>query len=1073
LCLKAFFSDCKENNYIIMFKEILKGVFQKKPFIEWLESQEEYNTKEKRSKIKSLYLSLSDEKLESHLDLSDFSDLEELHCSGKKLTSLNLTNCINLKKLNCSENQLSSLDLSQNIKLWWLWIVNNNFPPENPTWLNHLVNLNKLNLSYNNFTGSLEFTKNMSKLDWLNIYKTNLTTGLEYLPLSLKNVECGRNSSVVGEELVLHGHSLLLWQEVHLELMKKVGKEPVILNYEGVVPEKVTTIPKFLKRELEKNITLAENYNPQLNYSDFLLRDSRPFTWENKSKTNSQKQLPLRLYNLKTGLVETTQNRTDILNYFATSYFWGNSQEKSNKLSAGQKKELDKITGGVDYQNSEKLTKLGYKAWQKAVKVSQLLGTDYFWMDQLCINQNSLEDKGQEVPKMRQYYSQSDATLIAVNAKIGKGVNRENKVELIKHILKKIVDSPWFTRSWTFQEGLLSKQTIFMFDDYLVDGRRLVLAWNSLQKKNYYDAELKTVPQILVTPLGWSYGAKENQEVSLTLGEALLAVKHRKKTASVDGIYSILGLLPYGNEVEVKYEPRFCSKCPNQKEIKGCSHEEENKKWHTYTTEELEQALAEVVKQTINQGHGQEIFSLIGPRGNNFWYLPQVQANGSINVESLHEYQLKNMQISLQGIELESEVHRINKIYKKTITSSSTIKTGIGDFTLVETSKIIPQIQVGDNLVVIGDTGTNPYSSDYICLTFLIPSNPNHSSNLVELLYEIEKNNKPIPQKIFADLVNRRIILGQENIDYYQKLVKDENKQAELTNFLEWNKWKVIHPNFTKELVREWKEKGFTYEQVCEWANAFEKNFYLQEVDFYVWLRDKKKLAVKKCEDEYGDDEIKKSKSELRNQLIIDYWYPNNKFMQSQLYGGSDEKYESFNDLIKVGRTLNWTKIEVVLIREIKVNYDENEKSIRSIQFTYQVKSGGDWKLIQGERHGDDFKRNKLVTIKLTQGEYLTKVEGRSGDYVIYSLAFYTTNSVGETKKYGSYGQDEDVGKKFSLSINNSWQASIFRGNPGNYSLLGSFGIQQTPHQITQEDWIQLEQLETELTAQIETSSKQ
>jgi hypothetical protein len=138
------------------------------------------------------------------------------------------------------------------------------------------VNLEKLDLSYNNFTGSLEFTKNMSKLEELDISETNLTTGLEYLSLSLEEISC---DGKIREELNLYNNNLSLRREINLELIKKTGKESVVLNcYEGIKPEKITTTPRFLQKELTKNITPQGNYNLNLNYSDFLLRDSRPFS---------------------------------------------------------------------------------------------------------------------------------------------------------------------------------------------------------------------------------------------------------------------------------------------------------------------------------------------------------------------------------------------------------------------------------------------------------------------------------------------------------------------------------------------------------------------------------------------------------------------------------------------------------------------------------------------------------------------------------------------------------------------------------------------------------------------------
>ncbi|CAI2188701.1 6246_t:CDS:2 [Funneliformis geosporum] len=46
---------------------------------------------------------------------------------------------------------------------------------------------------------------------------------------------------------------------------------------------------------------------------------------------------------------------------------------------------------------------------------------------------------------------------------------------------------------------------------------------------------------------------QENDKVELTLTQALFAIKNRKRTEPLDGIYSILGLLPYGKEVKVSY----------------------------------------------------------------------------------------------------------------------------------------------------------------------------------------------------------------------------------------------------------------------------------------------------------------------------------------------------------------------------------------------------------------------------------------------------------------------------------------------------------------------------------------
>ena len=55
---------------------------------EWLEIQEEYNTKEKRELVKKLYI--SNRRLEGKLDLLDFVNLEGLDCTCNNLTSINI-----------------------------------------------------------------------------------------------------------------------------------------------------------------------------------------------------------------------------------------------------------------------------------------------------------------------------------------------------------------------------------------------------------------------------------------------------------------------------------------------------------------------------------------------------------------------------------------------------------------------------------------------------------------------------------------------------------------------------------------------------------------------------------------------------------------------------------------------------------------------------------------------------------------------------------------------------------------------------------------------------------------------
>lgn len=196
---------------------------------EWLDQN---YPKEERNNITELRV--RQKKLEGHLDLQDF---------------------VNLEFLDCSRNQLTSLDLSKNTKLEVVNIYDNRISCNEYARLSifsHLVNLQKLDLgfntdrqlqvseergsleqmvqqrgrmsrrddyflwelttneseeSYNNdFSGSLEVLKNCQKLKELSIDgQKNITGKLEDLPSNVETLSCEKTS--FQKELERFGHS--------------------------------------------------------------------------------------------------------------------------------------------------------------------------------------------------------------------------------------------------------------------------------------------------------------------------------------------------------------------------------------------------------------------------------------------------------------------------------------------------------------------------------------------------------------------------------------------------------------------------------------------------------------------------------------------------------------------------------------------------------------------------------------------------------------------------------------------------------------------------------------------------
>ncbi|CAG8663654.1 18913_t:CDS:2 [Rhizophagus irregularis] len=180
-----------------------------------------YPTKKEREKVTRLII--NKKKLEYHLDLSDFVNLEKLNCSENELTSLDISKNKQLTEIDCSQNKLISLDLSNclniklvtancnqlnelklpvsnDLKLEYLNLLDNSFS-QNLDCFNQLFNLKELLIGnidgdriqlgiYNQFHGSLKPLKNLIKLESLSINNTDIEFGLEFLPDSIKNFRC-------------------------------------------------------------------------------------------------------------------------------------------------------------------------------------------------------------------------------------------------------------------------------------------------------------------------------------------------------------------------------------------------------------------------------------------------------------------------------------------------------------------------------------------------------------------------------------------------------------------------------------------------------------------------------------------------------------------------------------------------------------------------------------------------------------------------------------------------------------------------------------------------------------------
>lgn len=132
----------------------------------------------------------------------------KLHANNCQLTDIKIKNCPEINYFNVANNLLVDLDFLDKLnpkKLTILSIHSNDFSEQTLEPFSKFTNLQQLFLDnfnkfnfrkgiYNRFTGSLKPLQNLAKLEILSIGKTDIDSGLEYLPKSLRKI--GFNSAI-------------------------------------------------------------------------------------------------------------------------------------------------------------------------------------------------------------------------------------------------------------------------------------------------------------------------------------------------------------------------------------------------------------------------------------------------------------------------------------------------------------------------------------------------------------------------------------------------------------------------------------------------------------------------------------------------------------------------------------------------------------------------------------------------------------------------------------------------------------------------------------------------------------
>lgn len=161
----------------------------------------------------------------------------------------------------------------------------------------------------------------------------------------------------------------------------------------------------------------------------------------------------------------------------------------------------------LSYVSGNNTTEPWPMVMKDAVAVTLELGFRYLWVDHLCIDSTNLKERSHQVSRMDEIFEGAVVTIIAAHGTdatqglpgVGSATRPEQpkykfadgNVTLVSSMRDPridIKDSLWYTRGWTYQEGLLAR-------------RRLVFTGQQM----YWECEGMSCPETLILPLATYY----------------------------------------------------------------------------------------------------------------------------------------------------------------------------------------------------------------------------------------------------------------------------------------------------------------------------------------------------------------------------------------------------------------------------------------------------------------------------------------------------------------------------------------------------------------------------------------
>ncbi|KAH7389383.1 heterokaryon incompatibility protein-domain-containing protein [Phaeosphaeria sp. MPI-PUGE-AT-0046c] len=155
-----------------------------------------------------------------------------------------------------------------------------------------------------------------------------------------------------------------------------------------------------------------------------------------------------------------------------------------------------------------------------------------FWIDALCINQQSIEERNQQVPLMRDIYMVAEDVLAWLGPAT-EGIDPESPHAAYEDVAYR----PYWSRVWIIQEFVLGKKVLLQCGHTLYD-------WEELHESSPSKRERcggENLRRLL--DLKRKFGAERRERRGLEIAEAMMCAQRSEATDPRDKVYGVLGLI--------------------------------------------------------------------------------------------------------------------------------------------------------------------------------------------------------------------------------------------------------------------------------------------------------------------------------------------------------------------------------------------------------------------------------------------------------------------------------------------------------------------------------------------------